>query len=73
MTISAITFAIIAILLVLLFSIIRVAWNSPLFWLAAFIVTVITWPITAGASWLGLIALVGLRVVLLSKIFKPSV
>lgn len=51
---------------------IKALWRSPLFWVAATLLTILALPLTAGMSPLVLTALIILRVVLITRVFKAS-
>lgn len=68
--ITSITAALVVTALIVLIAVLRLIWHSPLFWVAALALTIITWPITAGMSPIVFVGLIVLRLVLLSRFFK---
>ena len=73
MIISLITLAVFAGALVVLFKVMTAIWHSPIFWIAAFALTVVLFPLTSGMSPLALVSMIFLRVLLVSRIFRAKV
>lgn len=67
------TFAVLLLLAVLvLLWVLKTLWGSKLFWVAAFALTIILFPLTAGMSPIALFSLIVLRLVLINRAFTAG-